>query len=336
MVSTCGSGVRERGHPLIPTLVPRTPYLVHVKVVDDGIKAGVEVVQQRHHLQEAQWGWWQQGVPSPAHGTTAGGEPLAHPQPCSHLHRGALSRERGEAHNVTEVDGDAVESLSSHRLTTLQLLRHRAAEGSRDSGRWGSSPQNTYPPPLPAPLTSTNMGSKQGLLCPHPTAAPSPPCSPQPHAAPLTGAGSGRGGSPLCASPPGRLGFVPPPASPGCWHTAPCVTAGCPGCWCCPPCRDRGSWAMGPWGHPPGGCPRSQAELRPLCPIPQHPLVESADEDLDLAEVRALSGLLRPAALHQHSQLLAVHPDVDGGPEEGLLAVAYLLHNLCPANRGRR
>lgn len=101
-----------------------------------------------------------------------------------------------------------------------------------------------------------------------------------------------------------------------------------------PSLQRQGQLGHGAMGTPLGGCPRSQVELRPLCPIPQHPLVESADEDLDLAEVRALSGLLRPAALHQHSQLLAVHPDVDGGPEEGLLAVAYLLHNLCPANRG--
>lgn len=52
----------------------------------------------------------------------------------------------------------------------------------------------------------------------------------------LTGAGSGKGEPQPCASPPGRLGFAPPPAPPGCWHTAPCVTAGCPGCCCCSPC----------------------------------------------------------------------------------------------------
>lgn len=102
-----------------------------------------------------------------------------------------------------------------------------------------------------------------------------------------------------------------------------------------PSLQRQGQLGHGDRGHPPGGSSHSQVELRPLHPTPQHPLVESADEDLNLAEVRALSRLLRPAALHQHSQLLTVHPSVNGGPEEGLLAVAYLLHNLCPTSRGR-
>lgn len=81
MVSTCGSGVRGSEHPLVPTLVPHTPYLVHVEVVNNGIEAGVEVVQQRHYLQAAQWGWWQQDVPSPAYGTARRGKLPAHPSP---------------------------------------------------------------------------------------------------------------------------------------------------------------------------------------------------------------------------------------------------------------
>lgn len=35
----------------------------------------------------------------------------------SHLHGGALSRQRREAHDVTEVDGDTVEGLRLNRLS---------------------------------------------------------------------------------------------------------------------------------------------------------------------------------------------------------------------------
>lgn len=35
------------------------------------------------------------------------------------LHGGALSRQGGEADDITEVDGDRVEGLSLNRLTTL-------------------------------------------------------------------------------------------------------------------------------------------------------------------------------------------------------------------------
>lgn len=149
---------------------------------------------------------------------------------------------------------------------------------------------------------------------------------------PLTGAESGRGGSLPCVSPPGRPVSSLPPASLGCWHTAPCVTAGCPGCWCFPPCQGAVSWHCRKRCAPAGttsihGCPHSHPV--PPSPHANHPLVESTDEDLDLTEVRALSWLLRPAAFHQHCQLLTVHPNVDGGSEEGLLAVTHLLHDLC-------
>lgn len=117
-------------------------------------------------------------------------------------------------------------------------------------------------PLLPAPFTSTSTGGKEGLLCPQPHIGP------QPHAAPLTGAGSGREGSPPCASPPGRLGSAPPPASPSCWHTAPCVTGGCPGCWCCPPCKDRGSWAMGTGGTPLVAVPTPRWSSGRCTPLP--------------------------------------------------------------------
>lgn len=48
-----------------------------------------------------------------------------------------------------------------------------------------------------------------------------------------------RGDSQLSFSPPGRPGFAPPPGSPGCWHTAPSLTADCSGYWCCPPYRNQ-------------------------------------------------------------------------------------------------
>jgi len=76
------------------TRVRACPHLVDVEVVDDGVEAGVEVVEQRHHL-----------------------------------HGGALGRQRREPHDVAEVDGDAVEGLRLHRLPSLQLLRHRAEGG---------------------------------------------------------------------------------------------------------------------------------------------------------------------------------------------------------------
>lgn len=82
-----------------------------------------------------------------------------------------------------------------------------------------------------------------------------------------------------------------------------------------------------PTNHHPHGCPHSLPG--PLSLHANHPLVESTDEDLDLTEVRALGRLLRPAAFHQHCQLLGVHPDVNGRAEEGLLAVTHLLHDLC-------
>lgn len=51
----------------------------------------------------------------------------------------------------------------------------------------------------------------------------------------LTGVEFGRAEPQPCVSPPDRPVCVPPPASPSCWHTAPCATGGCPVCWCHPP-----------------------------------------------------------------------------------------------------
>lgn len=94
-------------------------YLVNIKVVNDGVKTGVQVVQQGHHLQVT--------APTRSRKVTS-----AHPlvqnrnRTDAHLHRGALRRDGGEPNDVTEVDGDGVEGFGLNRLTSLQLLRHRA------------------------------------------------------------------------------------------------------------------------------------------------------------------------------------------------------------------
>ena len=52
--------------------------------------------------------------------------PAEHGQ--SHLHGCALRRDGCEPHDVAEVDGDRVKGLGLHRLPSLKLLRHGAAE----------------------------------------------------------------------------------------------------------------------------------------------------------------------------------------------------------------
>lgn len=60
----------------------------------------------------------------------------------AYLQRRALGRHGREAHDVAEVNGDAVERLGLHRLASLQLLGHRAAGVGGDSRDhhccWGS------------------------------------------------------------------------------------------------------------------------------------------------------------------------------------------------------
>lgn len=51
-----------------------------------------------------------------------------------YLQRCALRRHGREAHDVAEVNGDAVESLGLHRLASLQLLGHRAAGREETAG----------------------------------------------------------------------------------------------------------------------------------------------------------------------------------------------------------
>lgn len=58
----------------------------------------------------------------------------------------------------------------------------------------------------------------------------------------LTGVEFGRAEPQPCVSPPDRPVCVPPPASPGYWHTAPCATGGCPICWCHPPWGEARIW----------------------------------------------------------------------------------------------
>lgn len=63
--------------------------------------------------------------------------------------------------------------------------------------------------------------------------------------------------------------------------------------------------------------------------LPLDSLIELHHEDLDVAEVGPLGGVLCPAPLHQDGQLLAVATVISTGPEEGLLSVPHLLNNLC-------
>lgn len=100
------------------------------------------------------------------------------PKPCSHLHGSALCREGSEAHYITEVDGDTVESLSPHCLSTLQLLCHRAG---KDGGEL--HPKPPVPPATLAPyqhgkLARDPMLAQQRVHAePMPTLRPTPPLS---------------------------------------------------------------------------------------------------------------------------------------------------------------
>lgn len=77
-------------------------YLVNVKVLDDRVEAGVEIIEQVDDLQ-----------------------------------RRTLRTKGGEADDVTEVDSDAVIRLGHHRLSQDQLTCHRPAAKKNINEREG-------------------------------------------------------------------------------------------------------------------------------------------------------------------------------------------------------
>ena len=83
--------------PINPISVP--PHLIDVVVGGNGVETCVEVVEQVDHLE-----------------------------------RRAGGRQRGEAHDVAEVDGHRFERLGYHRLALNQVVGHGPAKGRRENG----------------------------------------------------------------------------------------------------------------------------------------------------------------------------------------------------------
>ena len=96
-------------------------HLVYVVVCGDGVETSVEVVEQVHHLE-----------------------------------RRAGGRQRGEAHNVAEVDGHRFERLGYHRLALDQIVGHGPAGSKQPLDR----------------LEQRRQLSKSRFLIAHQTVAP--------------------------------------------------------------------------------------------------------------------------------------------------------------------